>query len=88
MASNVFGAKQFRPTAPDKGSFPLDHDGECKAFYLRYMICLNENKNSNSLCRALSKEYLECRMEKGLMAPETLKNLGYSDLAPTAKVGK
>ena len=30
MASNVFGAKVFRPTAPDKGSFPLDHDGECK----------------------------------------------------------
>ena len=30
MASNVFGAKQFKPTAPDKGSFPLDHEGECK----------------------------------------------------------
>ena len=30
MASNVFGAKQFKPTAPDKGSFPLDHFGECK----------------------------------------------------------
>ena len=27
MASNVFGAKQFKPTAPDKGSFPLDHEG-------------------------------------------------------------
>ena len=30
MASNVFGAKQFKPTAPDKGSFPLDHEGEFK----------------------------------------------------------
>ena len=42
MASNVFGAKQFKPSAPDKGSFPLDHHGECKAFYLEFMICMNE----------------------------------------------
>ena len=38
MASNVFGAKQFKPTAPDKGSFPLDHDGECEVAYLKYMV--------------------------------------------------
>ena len=48
MASNVFGAKQFKPTAPDKGSFPLDHDGECKVAYLKYMVCLSENGNKNS----------------------------------------
>ena len=28
MSANVFGAKKFIPTAPDKGSFPLDHEGE------------------------------------------------------------
>jgi hypothetical protein len=28
MAANVFGAKQFKPTPPDKGSFPLDHEGK------------------------------------------------------------
>ena len=38
MASNVFGAKQFKPTAPDKGSFPLDHEGECRVPYLQYMV--------------------------------------------------
>ena len=43
MASNVFGAKQFKPTAPDKGSFPLDHEGECRVPYLQYMVgeCYN-----------------------------------------------
>ena len=80
MASNVFGAKQFKPTAPDKGSFPLDHDGECKKFYIKYMMCLNETKNDASSCRQASKDYLECRMEKGLMEKESWSKLGYSDL--------
>lgn len=80
MASNVFGAKQFKATPPDKGSFPLDHDGECKKFYFKYMICLSDNENKNSLCRHESKDYLQCRMEHGLMAPESWKNLGFSDL--------
>jgi len=79
MASNVFGAKQFKPTPPDKGSFPLDHDGECKKQYLKYMICLAENGNKNSMCRAESKSYLECRMDKGLMVKEDWNKLGYSD---------
>jgi len=80
MSSNVFGAKQFKPTAPDKGSFPLDHDGECKKFYLHFMICLAENGNKNSLCRQESKDYLDCRMNNGLMVKETWSKLGYSDL--------
>jgi cytochrome c oxidase assembly protein subunit 19 len=80
MASNVFGAKQFKPTAPDKGSFPLDHDGECKKPYLQFMICLAENGNKNSLCREESKGYLDCRMNKGLMTKESFSRLGFSDL--------
>ena len=43
MASNVFGAKQFKPTAPDKGSFPLDHEGECRVPYLQYMVGGGDN---------------------------------------------
>jgi len=80
MASNVFGAKQFKPTAPDKGSFPLDHEGECKAFYARYMLCLHDNKNDASKCRPESKNYLGCRMDKGLMTKESWDKLGFSDL--------
>jgi len=39
MASNVFGAKQFKPTPPQKGSFPLDHEGVCKEFYVVSHAC-------------------------------------------------
>ena len=83
MASNVFGAKQFKPTAPDKGSFPLDHDGECKVAYLKYMVCLSENVNKNSECRQQSKNYLQCRMDNNLM--EEWSKLGYSDLSEPKK---
>ena len=41
MSANVFGAKQFKPTAPDKGSFPLDHEGE-------YLILLSEYYSPSS----------------------------------------
>ena len=51
MAANVFGSKKFIPTPPDKGSFPLDHEGECRKFYLKFMICLSENKSVASACR-------------------------------------
>ena len=85
MASNVFGAKQFKPTAPDKGSFPLDHDGECKVQYLQYMVCLSENSHKNSECRQQSKNYLACRMEKGLMAKEEWSKLGYRDTSSEVK---
>jgi cytochrome c oxidase assembly protein subunit 19 len=79
MASNVFGAKQFKGSPPEKGSFPLDHDGECKAPYLRYMVCLSENKSSASVCRLEAKDYLSCRMEKGLMAKEEWNKLGFNN---------
>ena len=85
MASNVFGAKQFKPTPPEKGSFPLDRDGECKKFYAKYMICLYETKNNASECRKESKDYLECRMSHGLMAQESWSKLGYSDIVEEAK---
>ena len=61
MSSQVFGSKKFNATPPDKGSFPLDHDGECKKFYLEYMICLNSNRHQNTECRTESKNYLGCR---------------------------
>lgn len=50
------------------------------------MLCLRENKNENIHCREESRDYLACRMEKGLMAKEDWSKLGYSDLAkPTCK---
>uniref|UniRef100_A0A3P9QCR3 Cytochrome c oxidase assembly protein COX19 n=2 Tax=Poecilia reticulata TaxID=8081 RepID=A0A3P9QCR3_POERE len=75
-----FGTKSFKPRAPDKGSFPLDHFGECKAFKEKFMQCLRENTFDNSKCRLQSKDYLECRMDHQLMAREPLQKLGFKDL--------
>lgn len=54
--------------------------GECRSFQERFMKCLRENKFENALCRHESKEYLECRMERQLMAQEPLEKLGFGDL--------
>ncbi|XP_007941336.2 cytochrome c oxidase assembly protein COX19 [Orycteropus afer afer] len=75
-----FGAKSFQPRPPDKGSFPLDHFGECKRFQEKFMKCLRDNHFENTLCRNESKEYLQCRMERRLMAQEPLEKLGFGDL--------
>ncbi|KAF9363700.1 Cytochrome c oxidase assembly protein cox19 [Mortierella sp. NVP85] len=69
----------FSANPPDRGSFPLDHEGECSAFMKEYLTCLKENQNNNGKCRHLSKEYLACRMQKGLMGADSFKNLGFRD---------
>ncbi|XP_006454724.1 hypothetical protein AGABI2DRAFT_133403 [Agaricus bisporus var. bisporus H97] len=64
------------PLPPDRGSFPLDHYGECKEQMLVYMKCLKENSSTSTPCRALSRSYLDCRMRKGLMERDDWSNLG------------
>ncbi|XP_010857327.1 PREDICTED: uncharacterized protein LOC105002423 [Bison bison bison] len=54
--------------------------GECKSFKEKFMKCLRDNNFENALCRNESKEYLECRMERQLMAQEPLEKLGFGDL--------
>ncbi|TEB35105.1 hypothetical protein FA13DRAFT_1441122 [Coprinellus micaceus] len=71
----------FRVSAPDRGSFPLDHFGECKQKMTLYMNCLKENGSTSSPCRVLSREYLDCRMQKGLMERDDFENLGLANLA-------
>jgi len=70
----------FKKSPPDRGSFPLDHDGECKDQMKLYMDCLRKNLSTSSSCRHLSRGYLDCRMNKGLMERDEWKNLGLSDL--------
>ncbi|XP_075383748.1 cytochrome c oxidase assembly protein COX19 isoform X2 [Tenrec ecaudatus] len=60
-----FGTKSFQPRPPDKGSFPLDHLGECKRFQEKFMKCLRDSHFESARCRSESKDYLECRMESG-----------------------
>ena len=69
MASNVFVATQCKSSTPEQGSsFSLDHKEACEQFYLKYMVCLSNNDNLNTKCGSESKDYLNCRIQKGLMA--------------------
>ncbi|XP_022904112.1 cytochrome c oxidase assembly protein COX19 [Onthophagus taurus] len=77
MSSMTFGQRTFTPTPPDKGSFPLDHEGICKKSMLKYMICLKQNDNDNNSCREEAKTYLQCRMDNNLMAKEEWPKLGF-----------
>ncbi|KAF2120568.1 hypothetical protein BDV96DRAFT_269756 [Lophiotrema nucula] len=74
------GQKIRPPSPPERGSFPLDHDGECKSIMISYLQCIRSHRGTNdSDCRNLSKSYLQCRMERNLMAPDSLKNLGFGE---------
>ncbi|XP_078274670.1 cytochrome c oxidase assembly protein COX19 [Rhinoraja longicauda] len=75
-----FGSKSFSPRPPERGSFPLDHLGECKEFKEKFMSCLKESKFDSSVCREQSMDYLKCRMDRQLMTKEPLQKLGFKDL--------
>ena len=64
---------------PDKGSFPLDHDVECKHIIENYLKCLKVNDLKSVDCRDLTQEYLRCRMDHNLMAKTEWKNLGFKE---------
>ncbi|KAK3301176.1 uncharacterized protein B0H64DRAFT_32560 [Chaetomium fimeti] len=67
-----------RPIPPQRGSFPLDHDGECKHVMMSYLSCMKKVKGMNDdECRMLAKSYLGCRMDHNLMARDDFKNLGF-----------
>ncbi|OQD94396.1 hypothetical protein PENSOL_c026G07699 [Penicillium solitum] len=74
------GSVNYKPSPPERGSFPLDHEdtaGECKHVISGYLKCIKMNKGTNDeACRKLAKEYLACRMDKNLMAPDNFENLG------------
>lgn len=62
---------------PDKGSFPLDHFQECEYLAEKYRMCLAEVSGIPKKCKDEAKAYLECRMEKGLMAKHSMVELGF-----------
>jgi cytochrome c oxidase assembly protein subunit 19 len=65
---------------PERGSFPLDHDGECKKYMTVYLSCIKTHRGTNSQeCRLQAKDYLQCRMERNLMAPDEMRNLGFAE---------
>ncbi|KAL1883842.1 hypothetical protein VTK73DRAFT_7630 [Phialemonium thermophilum] len=69
-----------KPVPPQRGSFPLDHDGECKQAMTAYLSCIKKVRGVNEdQCRDLAKSYLACRMERNLMAKDDFKNLGFQE---------
>lgn len=61
------GGRQIisKPTPPERGSFPLDHEAECQPIMKLYLKCLRTKRGVNDdECRELSRSYLQCRMER------------------------
>ncbi|EMD00928.1 hypothetical protein BAUCODRAFT_81816 [Baudoinia panamericana UAMH 10762] len=76
------GGRQIisKPIPPERGSFPLDHEAECQPIMKQYLKCLRSHRGVNDdECRELSKSYLQCRMERNLMAPDSMRNLGFQE---------
>ncbi|CAK7205842.1 Cytochrome c oxidase assembly protein cox19 [Sporothrix eucalyptigena] len=80
------GSIATKPTPPQRGSFPLDHEGECKQVMMDYLSCIKKVKGVNEdECRSLAKSYLGCRMDRNLMAKDDFKNLGFQDPGDKSK---
>ena len=62
---------------PDKGSFPLDHFQECEDFAEKYRLCLAKASGIPKKCKEEAKDYLDCRMQKGLMNKQSMEELGF-----------
>ncbi|EPY49919.1 copper chaperone [Schizosaccharomyces cryophilus OY26] len=64
---------------PERGSFPLDHFGECTYVMREYLECIKTNRSQQQECRPLAKKYLQCRMDTGLFGQDDMRNLGFTD---------
>ena len=78
---NLNSAKTPVAVPPMKGSFPLDKQGKCKNQFKSYMECLKTNEHSNGVCRPVARDYLQCRMDHGLMTKEDMEKIGYKDIS-------
>ncbi|KAI0515549.1 hypothetical protein KFK09_008214 [Dendrobium nobile] len=79
-AGGAFGGNRgAQPVPPEKGIFPLDHLHECDVEKKDYIACLKSSGYQSEKCRHLSKKYLQCRMERNLMAKQNLSELGFDE---------
>mmetsp|Transcript_8983 Transcript_8983/g.15417 ORF Transcript_8983/g.15417 Transcript_8983/m.15417 type:complete len:121 (+) Transcript_8983:66-428(+) len=74
-------AARVNALPPEKGSFPLDHFGECRGAMREFLQCMQEHNNLESECRDKAKSYFKCRMELGLMAQQPFEDLGFTETA-------
>ena len=82
---NLNAARSQIAVPPMKGSFPLDKQGKCKDQFKSYMACLRANEHSNGVCKPIARDYLQCRMDHGLMTKEDMQNIGYREVSKTDK---
>ena len=82
MSRKTHGVARDRApaSAPDKGSFPLDHFHECEEHAIRYNACLDKHQLMPKRCQKFQINYLECRMKHNLMGQEKIENLGFSEV--------
>ncbi|RDX65391.1 hypothetical protein CR513_55955 [Mucuna pruriens] len=79
-AGGAFGGNRgLRPVPPEKGIFPLDHMHLCDLEKVEYLNCLKTGAHQSEKCRQFSKKYLQCRMDKNLMAKQDLAELGFKE---------
>lgn len=76
---DAFGGSRVNVRPPERGIFPLDHDGECKKQMKEFIECLKISNSEHHSCREMSKKYLQCRMDNELMMKEDLSKLGLGD---------
>ncbi|KAK8937972.1 hypothetical protein KSP40_PGU015346 [Platanthera guangdongensis] len=78
FSSGAFGGNRgAKPVPPEKGVFPLDHLHECDQEKKEYVVCLKSSGFQLEKCRHLSKKYLQCRMDRNLMAKQDMAELGF-----------
>jgi cytochrome c oxidase assembly protein subunit 19 len=85
---DAFGAPRVKVKPPERGIFPLDHEGECKQSMQSFLGCLKANQQDHYPCREYSKAYLQCRMDNNLMAKEDMKSLGLDTNSEYVRVQK
>ena len=83
-------SKRPPPKAPELGAFPLDHLRECRPEIQRYFKCLEAAEFLAPKCRDEVREYLHCRMGKGLMITQDISKFGLpsTDFVETRHVQK
>ncbi|KAF2323445.1 hypothetical protein GH714_035484 [Hevea brasiliensis] len=89
LAGGAFGGNRgLRPVPPEKGVFLLDHMHECDLEKKEYLNCLRSSGHQSENCRHFSKKYLECRMEKNLMARQDMSELGFEKVTDLEASGE
>ncbi|VDN41516.1 unnamed protein product [Dibothriocephalus latus] len=79
VGATGFQYQRLKVNPPEKGSFPLDHQGICQSMRDVWITCMKESAWDSSKCRAEAASYLRCRMENNLMGQEEIQRLGFNE---------